>query len=56
MTPSYAKSTSALFFLVVGVDIALLLIALLDLGIAEPAIFKPIVGYLLVAPVASPFI
>lgn len=48
MTPSYAKSTSALFFLVVGVDIALFLIALLDLGIADPATCKPIVGYLLV--------
>ena len=48
MTPSYAKSNAALFLLVVAVDIALFLIALLDLGIADPAICKPIVGYLLV--------
>ena len=48
MTPSYAKSNAALFLLVVAVDFALLLIALLDLGIADPGICKPIVGYILV--------
>ncbi|MDD5169840.1 MAG: GPR1/FUN34/YaaH family transporter [Syntrophales bacterium] len=48
MTPAYSRANAALFFLVVLVDVALALIALLDLGIADPAICKPIVGYLLI--------
>lgn len=48
MTPAYAKSNAALFVLVVIVDVALLLIALIDLGVANAAICKPIVGYLLI--------
>jgi succinate-acetate transporter protein len=48
MTPAYARSNAALFILVCIVDVALLLIALLDLGVAAP-ICKPIVGYLLIS-------
>jgi succinate-acetate transporter protein len=48
MTPSYAKSNAALFILVLAVDVALVLISLLDLGLANPAVFKPIVGYILI--------
>jgi uncharacterized protein len=48
MTPSYTKSNAALFVLVVAVDVALLLISMLDLGVADPNICKPIVGYILV--------
>jgi succinate-acetate transporter protein len=37
-----------LFVLVVAVDVALFLISLLDLGVADPTICKPIIGYILV--------
>ncbi|MDA8123907.1 MAG: GPR1/FUN34/YaaH family transporter [Deltaproteobacteria bacterium] len=47
MTPAYAKANAALFVLVVAVDVALFLIALIDLGMVNNAICKPIVGYLL---------
>jgi uncharacterized protein len=48
MTFNYAKSNLLLFLIVVMADIALLLIAFLDLGILG-ASYKAIVGYLLVA-------
>jgi uncharacterized protein len=48
MTPCYAKSNFFLFLIVIMADLALLLIAFLDLGLIG-ATFKPIVGYLLVA-------
>jgi hypothetical protein len=48
MTPAYAKSNAALFSLVVIVDVALFLIALIDLGMVNAAVCKPIVGYLLI--------
>jgi uncharacterized protein len=45
MTPNYAKSNLFLFLVVVMADVALLFIALLDLGVVGVA-FKPVVGYL----------
>lgn len=48
MTPNYAKSNFFLFLVVVMADVALLLIALLDLGIIG-AMYKSVVGYLLIA-------
>jgi hypothetical protein len=48
MTPNYAKSNLFLFLIVIMADIALLFIALLDLGIVG-APYKALVGYLLMA-------
>lgn len=48
VTPNYAKSNLFLFLVVVMADIALVLIALLDLGVIGTA-YKPVVGYLLFA-------
>ncbi|PIE71427.1 MAG: hypothetical protein CSA22_02655 [Deltaproteobacteria bacterium] len=48
-TPAYLKSTKLLFTIVVLLDIALWLICLLDLGKINPATYKPVVAYLLIA-------
>ena len=48
VTPSYFKSNKAIAILVILVDVALWVIVTLDLGIADPAVWKPIVGYLLI--------
>ena len=48
VTPNYAKSNLVLFLIVLMADVALLLIALLDLGMIGAA-YKPVVGYLLFA-------
>jgi len=48
VTPAYAKSNLLLFFLVVILDIALWFIVGLDLGKIDPAIGKPVVGWILV--------
>lgn len=47
VTPAYLKGPKTLFFIVVFLDIALWIIAGLDLGIF-PAGLKPVVGYLLI--------
>lgn len=48
-TPAYMKGTKLLFVIVVLLDIALWIIVTLDLGIADPAVWKPVVAYLLIA-------
>jgi uncharacterized protein len=48
MTPGYAKSNLILFLIVVMADAALLMIALLDLGVISAAA-KPAIGYLCIA-------
>jgi len=48
VTPAYFKSSKAMAILVVLVDICLWAIVFLDLGIADPAVWKPVVGYLLI--------
>jgi hypothetical protein len=48
VTPNYAKSNLVLFLIVLMADVALLLIALLDLGMIGAA-YKAVVGYLLFA-------
>ena len=48
LTPNYAKSNLFLFLIVLMADVALILIALLDLGMIGAA-YKPVVGYLLIA-------
>jgi succinate-acetate transporter protein len=50
VTPAYLKGNKIIFFVVVLVDICLWLIVTLDMGIApDPALFKEIVGWLLIA-------
>ena len=49
VTPAYLKGDKLMFFLVVFVDIVLWTIVGLDLGELDPAIGKPLVGWLLVA-------
>jgi len=48
VTPAYLKSTKAIAILVILIDIVLWIIVMLDLGIADPAVWKPVVGYLLI--------
>lgn len=48
VTPAYFKSPKPMGILVVMVDVVLWSIVFLDLGIADPKIFKPIVAYLLI--------
>jgi len=48
VTPAYAKSNALLFITVILIDIALWCIVFLDLGKMDPAIGKPIVGWILV--------
>jgi succinate-acetate transporter protein len=48
VTPAYFKSSKAMAILVVLVDICLWTIVTLDLGISDPAVWKPVVGYLLI--------
>lgn len=49
VTPAYFKSAKTMGVLVVMVDIALWTIVFLDLGIADPKVWKPVVAYLLIA-------
>jgi len=50
LTPAYAKSNFFLFLLVICIDILLWIIVGLDTGwYGDPAIFKPVVAYLLIA-------
>jgi len=48
VTPAYFKSNKAIAILVILIDIVLWIIVTLDLGISDPATWKPIVGYLLI--------
>ncbi len=48
VTPAYFKSNKAICILVVLIDICLWTIVTLDLGISDPAVWKPVVGYLLI--------
>ena len=48
LTPNYAKSNLVLFLIVLMADVALILIAFLDLGVIEVT-YKAVVGYLLFA-------
>jgi hypothetical protein len=48
VTPAYAKGNKLIFILVVLIDIVLWCIVGLDLGKMDPAIGKPIVGWLLI--------
>ena len=47
VTPAYLKSNKLIFLLVVLIDIVLWCIVGLDLGKMDPAVGKPIVGWLL---------
>lgn len=47
MTPSYLKSTKALFWAVVLIDVALWSIVIIDLQLGNKAIFAPIVAWTL---------
>lgn len=49
VTPAYLKGNKLIFLLVVLIDIVLWCIVGLDLGKMDPAIGRPIVGYLLIA-------
>ncbi|MDD5169429.1 MAG: hypothetical protein PHN75_11475 [Syntrophales bacterium] len=50
VTPGYAKGNALIFLLVILIDIALWLIVGIDSGwYGNPAVTKPIVGYLLIA-------
>ena len=48
VTPAYAKSNKLLFLTVIMLDVVLWCIVGLDLGKMDPAIGKPIVGWLLI--------
>ena len=48
VTPAYFKAPLTLTLIVLGLDVALWIIVLLDMGIVG-ASFKPIVAYLLIA-------
>jgi hypothetical protein len=48
VTPAYLKANKLIFLLVVLIDIVLWCIVGLDLGKMDPAVGKPIVGWLLV--------
>jgi len=48
VTPAYFKANKAICILVVLVDVVLWTIVTLDLGIADPAVWKPVVAYLLI--------
>jgi hypothetical protein len=49
VTPAYLKANKLIFLLVIMIDIVLWCIVGLDLGKMDPAVGKPIVGWLLVA-------
>ena len=46
--PGYFKANKAICIAVILIDVALWMIVFLDLGMADPAVYKPIVGYLLI--------
>jgi succinate-acetate transporter protein len=48
VTPAYFKSNKLICTLVVLIDVVLWIIVCLDLGVADPAVWKPVVGYLLI--------
>ena len=48
VTPAYFKANKAICILVLLVDVVLWTIVTLDLGISDPAVWKPVVGYLLI--------
>jgi succinate-acetate transporter protein len=49
VTPAYLKGSKIFFLAVVMADIVLWILCVLDLGLADPKIFKPIAAYLLIA-------
>jgi succinate-acetate transporter protein len=49
VTPAYLKGSKIFFAAVVMADVVLWIICLMDLGIADPTIWKPIAAYLLIA-------
>jgi len=49
VTPAYLKGSKIFFAAVVMADIVLWIICFMDLGFADPAIWKPIAAYLLIA-------
>jgi hypothetical protein len=48
VTPAYAKGNKLIFLLVLLIDVVLWVIVALDLGKMDPAVGKPIVGWLLI--------
>ena len=49
VTPAYLKGSKIFFLAVVMADIVLWILCFLDLGLADPKLFKPIAAYLLIA-------